>query len=105
MRKDVSSALDARLRDEIDDQVAEAFDAYLAERLTEPGPLRSAHSARRRVVLATVTLAIGAMVTLLMPAGVAVGCALWLAIAGSPRRVSHSETLPLHLHLNLHPED
>ncbi|MEV6879637.1 hypothetical protein [Amycolatopsis sp. NPDC051128] len=36
------SELDARLRDEIDDQVAEAFDACLAERLAEPGPLRTA---------------------------------------------------------------
>lgn len=34
------SELDPRLRDEIDDQVAEAFDAYLAERLAERGPLR-----------------------------------------------------------------
>jgi hypothetical protein len=34
------SELSPRLRDEIDDQVAEAFDAYLADRLAEPGPLR-----------------------------------------------------------------
>ena len=32
------SELDARLRDEIDDQVAEALDAYLAERWTRPRP-------------------------------------------------------------------
>lgn len=83
MREDVSGALDARLRDEIDDQVAEAFDAYLAERLTQPGPLRSVLSARRRVVLATMTLVIGAMVTLLVPVGVAVGCGMWLAIAAT----------------------
>jgi hypothetical protein len=34
--------LGPRLRDEIDDQVAEAFEAYLADRLAEPGPLRDA---------------------------------------------------------------
>lgn len=32
------SELDARLRDEIDDQVAEALDAYLAERRPRPRP-------------------------------------------------------------------
>jgi hypothetical protein len=37
------SELDPRLRDEIDDQVAEALDAYL----TEPGPLRDALRGRR----------------------------------------------------------
>jgi hypothetical protein len=41
------SELSPRLRDEIDDQVAEAFDAYLADRLAEPGPLRDALRGRR----------------------------------------------------------
>jgi hypothetical protein len=41
------SELSPRLRDEIDDQVAEAFDACLAERLAERGPLRDAVRARR----------------------------------------------------------
>ncbi|MFG1638859.1 hypothetical protein ACGFMK_01095 [Amycolatopsis sp. NPDC049252] len=42
------SELSPRLRDEIDDQVAAAFDAYLAERLAEPGPLRAAVRGRWR---------------------------------------------------------
>lgn len=77
------SELDARLRDEIDDQVAEAFDACLAERLAAPGPLRSALSLRRRVILVVVTVVIGAAVTSLTPVGVAVGCGMWLAIAAT----------------------
>ncbi|MCR6484153.1 hypothetical protein M8542_15125 [Amycolatopsis sp. OK19-0408] len=41
------SELTPRLRDEIDDQVAEAFDACLADRLAERGPLRDALRGRR----------------------------------------------------------
>jgi hypothetical protein len=48
------SELEPRLRDEIDDQVAEAFDAYLADRLAEPGPLRAAVRGRRLLWLAIV---------------------------------------------------
>jgi len=78
------SELDARLRDEIDDQVAEAFDACLAERLAAPGPLDSVLSLRRRVIPAVVVVvAIGAAVTLWAPVGVAVGCGMWLAIAAT----------------------
>ncbi|MEV0781497.1 zinc ribbon domain-containing protein [Streptomyces sp. NPDC050423] len=43
----MSESLDARMRDEIDDQVAEAFDAYLADRLAKPGPLRASLAGRR----------------------------------------------------------
>ncbi|MBY8865414.1 hypothetical protein [Streptomyces sennicomposti] len=77
----MSDSLDARLRDEIDDQVAEAFDAYLADRLAEPGPLRTALAARRgaRVVLGTIGL--GALATALAPAAVPVLCSIWGAIA------------------------
>jgi len=45
------SELGPRLRDEIDDQVAEAFDACLAERLAERGPLRDAVRGRRSWLL------------------------------------------------------
>ncbi|WP_413753429.1 hypothetical protein NRF20_26830 [Streptomyces sp. R-74717] len=74
-------SLDARLRDEIDDQVAEAFDAYLSDRLTEPGPLRESLAAGRgaRVVLGTVAL--GALATALAPPGVVAICWIWGAIA------------------------
>lgn len=34
----MSDPLDPRVQDEIDDQVAEAFDLYLADQLAEPGP-------------------------------------------------------------------
>ncbi|MFJ5194821.1 hypothetical protein ACIQCQ_22340 [Streptomyces sp. NPDC088394] len=74
-------SLDARTRDEIDDQVAEAFDAYLSDRLTERGPLRTALTAGRtaRVVLGTLTL--GTLATALAPGGVATVCWIWGAIA------------------------
>ncbi|MFJ9681031.1 hypothetical protein ACIRP2_23705 [Streptomyces sp. NPDC101194] len=77
----VPDSLDARLRDEIDDQVAEAFDAYLSDRLAEPGPLRASLTAGRgaRVVLGTIAL--GALATALAPPGVAAVCGIWGAIA------------------------
>ena len=61
--------LDARLRDEIDDQVAEAFDAYLAER----GPRRA-----RRAWPLVVTVVLGVVTTWLAPGA---AWAAWLAIA------------------------
>ncbi|MFF2960496.1 hypothetical protein ACFVT1_16630 [Streptomyces sp. NPDC057963] len=77
----MSDSLDARLRDEIDDQVAEAFDAYLSDRLTEPGPLRASLTVGRgaRVVLGTVAL--GTLATALAPPGIAAVCWIWGAIA------------------------
>ncbi|MGW5349449.1 hypothetical protein ACWERV_02875 [Streptomyces sp. NPDC004031] len=77
----MSDALDARLRDEIDDQVAEAFDAYLSDRLSEPGPLRTAltgaHGAR--VVLGTVAL--GSLATAFAPDGGGAVYWIWGGIA------------------------
>ncbi len=67
------SELDARLRDEIDDQVAEAFDAYLAERRP-----RNVFAIRWRGGVVVATILIGAAATLV--AQPVVGCALWLAI-------------------------
>ncbi|MFE9491857.1 hypothetical protein ACFYNF_36395 [Streptomyces sp. NPDC006641] len=77
----MSDSLDARTRDEIDDQVAEAFDAYLSDRLTERGPLRTALTAGRgaRVVLGTVAL--GALATALAPGGAAAVYWIWGVIA------------------------
>ena len=72
------SELDARLRDEIDDQVAEAFDAYLAERLTEPGPLRTALN--RRPLFVLMTLLAGVLATWLAP-NVLVACVAWAVVA------------------------
>jgi len=65
------SELDARLRDEIDDQVAEALDAYLAEK--EP------HRVRRAWPV-VVTVALGVVTTWLAPG---VAWAAWLAIAAT----------------------
>ncbi|MGW5741663.1 hypothetical protein [Amycolatopsis sp. NPDC003861] len=65
------SELDARLRDEIDDQVVEALDAYLAERL----PRRS-----QRAWPVVVTVALGVVTTWLVPGA---AWAAWLAIAAT----------------------
>ncbi|OXM65429.1 hypothetical protein [Amycolatopsis vastitatis] len=65
------SELDARLRDEIDDQVAEALDAYLAEwRPRRP----------RRAGPVVVTVALGVVTTTLAPGA---AWAAWLAIAAT----------------------
>ncbi|WP_103336753.1 hypothetical protein [Amycolatopsis sp. CA-126428] len=62
------SELDPRLRDEIDDQVAEALDAYLAERRPR---------GRRRAWPVVVTVALGVVTTWLAPGE---AWAAWLAI-------------------------
>ncbi|WLQ41694.1 hypothetical protein P8A22_17895 [Streptomyces laculatispora] len=77
----MAEPLDARTRDEIDDQVAEAFDAYLADRLAEPGPLRASAARERAALLVLGTVALGALATAVAPAtGATVGC-IWGAIA------------------------
>ncbi|WEH32003.1 hypothetical protein PZB75_00580 [Streptomyces sp. AM 4-1-1] len=77
----MSESMDARMRDEIDDQVAEAFDAYLADRLAEPGPLRASLARRRSTGLVLGTVALGALATALAPDGSAAVCWIWGAIA------------------------
>ncbi|MEH0447680.1 MULTISPECIES: hypothetical protein [unclassified Streptomyces] len=77
----MSDSLDARTRDEIDDQVAEAFDAYLADRLTEPGPLGASLTSGRSVGVVLGTVGLGALATALTPTGGAVVCWIWGAIA------------------------
>ncbi|MFJ9742796.1 hypothetical protein [Streptomyces sp. NPDC101166] len=77
----MSDSLDARMRDEIDDQVAEAFDAYLADRLTEPGPLRASVASGRSAGVVLGTVGLGALATALTPTGGAVVCWIWGAIA------------------------
>ncbi|MGW2618335.1 hypothetical protein [Streptomyces sp. NPDC001500] len=77
----MSDSLDAWMRDEIDDQVAEAFDAYLADRLAEPGPLRASLAWRRSARLLLGTVAFAALATALAPGGSAVVCWIWGAIA------------------------
>ncbi|WP_055531087.1 hypothetical protein [Streptomyces graminilatus] len=64
----MSDSLDARMRDEIDDQVAEAFDAYLADRLAEPGPLRASLEWGRGPWVVLGTVGLGALATALAPA-------------------------------------
>lgn len=76
----MSESLDARMRDEIDDQVAEAFDAYLADRLAEPGPLRASPGLRRSTGLVLGTVGLGALATALAPGGGGVACWIWGAI-------------------------
>ncbi|MFD4608393.1 hypothetical protein [Streptomyces sp. NPDC058451] len=73
-------ALNSRLRDEIDDQVAEAFDAYLEDRLAEPGPLRAALATRRSAGVVLGSIGLGALATALAPAGGTAGCWIWGAI-------------------------
>ncbi|MFE2187949.1 hypothetical protein [Streptomyces sp. NPDC059455] len=77
----MSDSLDTRIRDEIDDQVAEAFDAYLADRLAEPGPLRTALATKRNAKVVLGTIGLGALTTALAPADVTVICWIWGAIA------------------------
>ncbi|WP_326802362.1 hypothetical protein OIE49_12410 [Streptomyces sp. NBC_01788] len=73
-------ALNSRLRDEIDDQVAEAFDAYLEDRLADPGPLRAALATRRSAGVVLGSIGLGALATALAPAGVTAVCWIWGAI-------------------------
>ncbi|MFF8592323.1 hypothetical protein ACF061_12895 [Streptomyces sp. NPDC015220] len=77
----MADSLDARICDEIDDQVAEAFDAYLADRLAEPGPLRTALATRRSAGVVLGTVGLGALATALAPTAVPVVCWIWGAIA------------------------
>ncbi|MFG2732937.1 hypothetical protein [Streptomyces canus] len=77
----MSDSLDARMRDEIDDQVAEAFDAYLADRLAEPGPLRASLALGRSAGVVLGTVGLGALATALAPRAGAVVCWIWGAIA------------------------
>ncbi|MEU1942617.1 hypothetical protein ABZ554_09310 [Streptomyces sp. NPDC020125] len=77
----MSDSLDARVRDEIDDQVAEAFDAYLADRLAEPGPLRAALATKRSAKVVLGTIGLGVLATALAPTDVTVVCWIWGAIA------------------------
>lgn len=65
------SELEPRLRDEIDDQVAEALDAYFAEQ--QPRRVRRAWPV-------VVTVALGVVTTWLVPG---VAWAAWLAIAAT----------------------
>jgi hypothetical protein len=76
----MADSLDARTRDDIDDQVAEAFDAYLADRLAEPGPLRAALASRRSAAVVLGTVGSGALATAQAPDGSAVVCWIWGAI-------------------------
>ncbi|WP_405477352.1 hypothetical protein [Streptomyces canus] len=77
----MSDSLDARMRDEIDDQVAEAFDAYLADRLAEPGPLRASLASGRNAGVVLGTVGLGALATALAPTAGAVVCWIWGVIA------------------------
>ncbi|MFD0023390.1 hypothetical protein [Streptomyces sp. NPDC058382] len=76
-----TESLDTRMRDEIDDQVAEAFDAYLADRLAEPGPLRASVTRGRTALVVLGTVGLGALATAVTPGGGAGTGWIWGAIA------------------------
>ena len=71
----------SRLGDQIDDRVAAAFDEQLAERMEQPGLLRSAATRDRRtglVVLASMLL--GTLATILAN-GIAMTALAWVGLA------------------------
>ncbi len=78
--RNMPDSLSARMRDEIDDQVAEAFDAYLEDRLAEPGPLRAALATRRGAGVVLGSIGLGALATAVAPTGVTAVCWIWAAI-------------------------
>lgn len=69
------------MRDEIDDQVAEAFEAHPAETLAEPGPPRASLALRHSAAVVLGTVGSGAFATALAPDGGVVVCWIWVAIA------------------------
>lgn len=78
----VAASFVSRLGDQIDDRVAEAFDEQLAERMEEPGPLRSAVARDRRGDLAVVlvTMLLGTIATVLAR-GFAAPALAWTGLA------------------------
>lgn len=76
-----AALLVSRLSDQIDDRVAEAFDEQLAERMEQPGPLRSAVARDRRGDLAVVlaTMLLGTIVTV-FSRGLAVPALAWAGL-------------------------
>ncbi|QEU89679.1 hypothetical protein [Streptomyces kanamyceticus] len=61
--------------------LAEAFDAYLNDKLAEPGPLRTSLALRRSTGLVLGTVGLGALATALAPHTNTVACGIWGAIA------------------------
>ncbi len=70
-----------RLGDQIDDRVAEAFDEKLAERMEQPGPLRSAATRDQRAgFVVLVSLLLGTLATILA-SGIAEVALAWVGLA------------------------
>jgi hypothetical protein len=70
-----------RLGDQIDDRVAEAFDEKLAERMAQPGPLRSAATRDQRAGLVVlVSMLLGTLATILA-SGIAEVALAWVGLA------------------------
>ena len=70
-----------RLGDQIDDRVAEAFEEKLAERMEQPGPLRSAATRDQRAVLVVlVSMLLGTLATILA-SGIAEVALAWVGLA------------------------
>ena len=71
----------SRLGDQIDDRVAEAFDETLAERMEQPGPLRSAATRDQRAGLVVlVSVLLGTLATILA-SGIAEVALAWVGLA------------------------
>jgi hypothetical protein len=71
----------SRLGDQIDDRVAEAFDETLAERMEQPGPLRSAATRDQRAGLVVlVSVLLGTLATILA-SGIAEVALAWAGLA------------------------
>jgi hypothetical protein len=71
----------SRLGDQIDDRVAEAFDEKLAERMEQPGPLRSAATRDQRAGLVVlVSMLLGTLATILA-SGIAEVALAWAGLA------------------------
>jgi hypothetical protein len=71
----------SRLGDQIDDRVAEAFDEKLAERMEQPGPLRSAATRDQRAGLVVlVSMLLGTLATVLA-SGIAEVALAWVGLA------------------------
>ncbi len=71
----------SRLGDQIDDRVAEAFDEKLAERMEQPGPLRSAATRDQRAGLVVlVSMLMGTLATILAT-GIAEVALAWVGLA------------------------
>jgi len=70
----------SRLGDQIDDRVAEAFDETLAERMEQPGPLRSAATRDQRAGLVVLVSALLGTLATILASGIAEVALAWVGL-------------------------